>query len=221
MANTFHGDPFIIGIDIDDTLTPYTERFIDIHARRHGIEAASMLRPTSYDMGGNNWPNIASTLDYLGFHNDYVRTEGLFSGAKTFEYADEALRNLRAAGAYIKIITTRFCSPEFEDKSIVIGETAKFLINNGLEYDEFMISSTKDHIKAHVYVDDSPSNVKKFVNAGSKIIVPNTTGYTEATAREFGVPLMQDWRQGEAMLMEMMEAHYAQSVQQEALFEMA
>lgn len=206
MANTFHGSPFIVGIDIDDTMVPYTEEFLERHSRKTGVSKDSMRRPTSYDMGGNGWPGITSTEEYLSFHNEYVR-EGMFSNAKVFDYVPEALQNLREAGAYIKIITTRFCSPAELDKSIVIQETGKFLFNNSLAYDEFMISSTKHQIEANVYVDDSPSNLKRFRDHGKMAIVPNTTGYTEAAAAEFNFPLMQDWRQGESMIMQMMDEY--------------
>lgn len=222
MANTFHGDPFIIGVDIDDTLVPYTEEFLALLASELNVPNESLKRPTSYDMGGNGWPGINSTADYLVYHNEFVR-RGMFANAKAFDYAAEALSNLREAGAYIKIITTRFCSPDEVDKAIVIGETAKFLVNNAISYDEFSISSTKHQIEAHVYVDDSPSNLKRFRDRGLNALVPNTTGYTEAAAAQFNYPLMQDWRHGEALIMEMMKEHYAkqETPAQAVLFDFA
>lgn len=197
-------DKFILGVDIDDTLTSYTERFLSIHANRYGVDPASLQRPTSYAMDCWGWPGIESAQDYLNHHNDYVRNEKLFAKSPAFPYAAQAIRNLREAGAYVKIITTRFCSPEFPDKDLVIKETAKFFGFNRFEYDEFMVSSTKDHIYADVYIDDSPKNVEKFTKMGRQVIVPNTTGYTEATAEKFGVHLGNGWEHIEQLVLGMM-----------------
>lgn len=156
MAQGLTGNPFVVGIDIDDTLTSYTENLARIHGAEYGVDPMELKRPDNYTKWGLDWPGIETEADFFEHHNRYVRDHDMFSSAQAFPHAREAIRNLRAKGAYIKIITTRFCSPEFWDKDLVIMETAMFLRNNKLEYDEFMVSSTKDQIHADVYVDDSP-----------------------------------------------------------------
>lgn len=208
---------FTIACDIDDTLTPYTQTFLKHHAQEMGVSYESLKHPTSYDMGGNGWPGITDTASYLEYHNEYVR-RGMFSNSLVLPHAVEALTAAREAGAYVKIVTTRFCSKNPVDMAHVIGETGKFLLNNEIPFDEFMISSTKDEIHADVYIDDSPSNIAKFRKAGNDAIVPNTTLYTAGVAAEYGYPLMQDWIQGKDMLLQMIDKFNQRQVEQEPLF---
>lgn len=221
MAQGLNGQQFVIGIDIDDTLTSYTERLVAIHSAEYGVDPSTLKRPEAYVKWGLGWPGIEGEADYFAHHNRYVREKSMFSGAQVYENAREAISNLRSAGAYVKIITTRFCSPAFDEKAHVVAETARFLLNNGVEYDEFMVSNTKDQIHADVYVDDSPSNVEKFVKAGAKVIVPDTTLYTRPLAQQFNVPLGRNWYHIEEMLMNMLHDFQGLNSNQEALFEMA
>lgn len=209
MSTSLDRNKFVIGIDIDDTIAQYTNDLLRALSRHKNVPLESLKRPDSYSMFGHDWPGINSHQDFLDFHNMLVREENFFSKATPQPYAPEAIESLREQGAMIRIITTRFCSDDAQDKSLVMMETAKFLLNNKFVYDEFVISSNKDDILCDVYVDDSPSNVKKFLAAGREIIVPNTTGYTEDTAAEFNVPLMESWVQGEEMLSRRLHAHKA------------
>lgn len=203
-TNNGNTPKYVLGIDIDDTLTGYTKEFVRRLSVLTGVPTEDLQLPTSYDMTVNGCPGIVSVQDYLDIHNQFVR-EGMFAEAIAFPGAADALSNLRDAGAYVKIITTRFCSPKSDDMALVVGETGKFLLNNGIEYDEFMVSSTKQDIFAHLNVDDSPSNIAKFRKMGRDAIVPNTTGYTEQAARENNFPLMSDWAEGEKMILEKMD----------------
>lgn len=204
-------NPFIVGLDIDDTLSPYTQKFMERLAQENKIDVAQMRKPETYDMWGYGWDGIETFDQFIAKHNQFVR-EGFFSSMPVFDHVAETISELREAGAYVKIITTRFCSPDPKDKALVISETAQFLVNNDLEYDEFMISSTKDDIFADVYVDDSPNNIRKFVQAKRHAILPDTVLHTPKTAKQYNLPLMTGgWAKGKEMLLEMNEAHQMKS----------
>lgn len=59
------------------------------------------------------------------------------------------------------------------------------------------------------------------MNAGAKVIVPDTTLYTGPLAEKFNVPLGKDWKHIEALLLDMMDEFNGVNQNQEALFDMA
>lgn len=202
-------DKLIIGIDIDDTMAPYTQKFMEELAREKNVPVETLETPTSYDMWGYEGWGLDTFPDFIAVHNKFVR-DGFFSSCGLFPNVAEVIEDLQSKGAYIKIITKRFCSPDPMDKVHVISETAKFLGNNSVVFDEFMIADEKQDIFAHLYLDDSPNNIKKFVNAGREVIVPHSTLHTPETAKSFGVPLMSGggmggWATGHEMMLEMMD----------------
>jgi 5'(3')-deoxyribonucleotidase len=127
--------------------------------------------------------------DYGGYdrlHRFAVTQRDLFSRMKPIPGAAKTLRRLSGMGVYIRIITHRLFL-KYSHKATVT-QTVDWLDHYDVPYWDICFMGDKPAVGAHLYIDDTPSNVDALRKAGSRVIV-----FSNSTNRDVAGPRADNW----------------------------
>lgn len=182
---------FIFGVDLDGVVG-------DFYGALRGIAAAWLDRPveslpTEVSFGLGEW-GIDEFGGYDRLHRYAVTQKDLFRSMQPIKDAPATLRKLSARGIRIRIITHRLFLKYFHQESIT--QTVAWLDAHDIPYWDLCFMKDKGAVGAHVYIDDSPTNVERLRAQGCRTIV-----FSNSTNRALPGPRASTWAEVEALVM--------------------
>jgi len=183
---------FIFGVDLDGVVG-------DFYGIMRKIAAEWLVKPidsltTNVSFGLEEW-NLNEYGGYDRLHRFAVTQRNLFRDMEPIKDAPAVLRKLSSRGIRIRIITHRLFL-KYSHKTSGI-QTIDWLENWDIPYWDLCFMADKSAVGAHVYIDDSPFNVKSLREQGCKTIV-----FTNSTNLDLPGPRAENWQDVERMVLE-------------------
>jgi 5'(3')-deoxyribonucleotidase len=182
---------FIFGVDLDGVVG-------DFYGAMREIAAAWMDKPVDslsadVSFGFEEW-GINEFGGYERLHRFAVTQRDLFRNMKPVKNASAVLRKLSACGIRIRIITHRLFL-KYSHKT-TITQTVDWLDSYDIPYWDLCFMNDKGAVGAHVYIDDTPSNIESLRAGGCRCIV-----FSNSTNRGIRGPRADNWHQVEELVL--------------------
>lgn len=183
---------FILGVDLDGVVG-------DFYTSMRQIAAEWLDRPveslaTDVSFGLSEW-GLDEFGGYEKLHRFAVTQRDLFRILPPVKGASATLRKLSERGIRIRIITHRLFLKYFHKEAI--AQTIDWLDAHAIPYWDLCFMKDKGAVGAHVYIDDSPSNVENLRAQGCRTIV-----FGNSTNRHLPPPRAESWSEVERLVME-------------------
>jgi 5'(3')-deoxyribonucleotidase len=186
---------FIFGVDLDGVVGDFYGAMRKIAAVWLDRPLDSLTKEVSFGLG--EW-GLAEYGGYERLHRFAVSERNLFRDMEPIKDAPAILRKLSSKGIRIRIITHRLFLKYSHKASIT--QTVDWLDSWDIPYWDLCFMADKGAVGADVYIDDSPSNVKRLRDLDCKTIV-----FTNSTNREITGPRADNWQEVERLVMEARE----------------
>ena len=190
---------FIFGVDLDGVCADFYGKMREIAAEWLGRPLESLSAEVSYGLA--EW-GLEEYGGYEKLHRFAVTQRNLFKELKPLPDAPQVLRKLSTRGVRIRIITHRLFIKYFHQRSI--QQTIEWLDEHDIPYWDLCLMQDKGAVGAHVYVDDSPENVRKLREGGHTTIV-----FSNSTNAGLPGPRAGSWKEVEEIVMGEYEAWLA------------
>jgi 5'(3')-deoxyribonucleotidase len=154
--------------------------------------------PRAPGYGLEEW-NLAQVGTYDDLHRFAVTQRNLFGELPLMPGAGATLRRLSQRGIRIRIITHRLYIKYFHQDAV--QQTVAWLDHHGIPYWDLCFMKDKAAVGAHLYVEDSPTNIQALRGEGQATIV-----FANSTNRHLPPPRAESWAEVEALVL---EAHRA------------
>ncbi len=182
---------FILGVDLDGVVG-------DFYGAMRAIASEWLDRPLDslpeeVSFGLSEW-GIDQFGGYDRLHRFAVTQRNLFRIMDPIKEAPATLRKLSMKGIRIRIITHRLFLKYSHQASIT--QTVEWLDAHDIPYWDLCFMKDKGAVGAHVYLDDSPSNVERLRAQGCRTIV-----YTNSTNRDLPGPRADSWAEVERLVL--------------------
>ncbi len=183
---------FIFGVDLDGVVGDFYGAIRTIAAEWVGKPLASL--PEDISFGFSEW-GLDEYGGYDRLHRFAVTQRDLFRIMLPIKDASATLRKLSVRGIRIRIITHRLFLKYSHKASII--QTVEWLDAHDIPYWDLCFMKDKGAVGAHVYLDDSPSNVETLRHQGCRTIV-----FSNSTNRGIAGPRADTWLEVERLVME-------------------
>lgn len=177
-------EPYVLGLDLDNTAAQYTEGLRNYMIANYGYRPRDLPEPARYNFAETDWP-FDTAEQYLEVHREAVEA-GLFRGLRPMDGVVEAVKELRAEGVHVAVVTHRLLH-DFT-YHLVASDTVHWLDRVGLPFDSIAFSGRKSEIRSHAYVEDAPSNIAAIRAAGMKVFA-----FDKAYNRDLGGDRITNW----------------------------
>ena len=159
-----------IGIDIDDTISN-TYEYLFPYAQKYTIEELEkeikdVNRDHMYATNFHNWTKEQEKEFFIKYYKKIIEQ------VKPKLYAVNVINKLKDEGHKIYLITARFQMDNFDVES----ETKKWLKNNNIKYDKFIMNA-QDKVSVakqnyiDIFIDDAIKNCDDMAEAGIKTFI--------------------------------------------------
>lgn len=155
----------VLGVDLDEVVFQYIEGFRTWLRERRNIEAPSGM-PPFYSFAESGW--FETEEEFKRLHGEAV-AEDLYRFLTPVEGAIDTLWELSDAGYTLNIVTSRFVNPGQHWK--VVTSTAESLEHHNVPHHNLSFMKDKTLQRSHLYIDDSPHNIKALGDAGIPIVI--------------------------------------------------
>ena len=186
---------FIFGVDLDGVVGDFYGAMRKIAAE--WLDKSTDELTTEVSFGLDEW-GLAEYGGYERLHRFAVRERNLFRDMQPIKDAPSILRKLSNKGIRVRIITHRLFLKYSHQATIT--QTVEWLDGWDIPYWDLCFMADKGAVGAHVYLDDSPSNVTRLREQGCNTIV-----FTNSTNRELGGPRANNWQEVERLVLEARE----------------
>ncbi len=183
---------FIFGVDLDGVVGDFYGSMRRIAAQWLDKPLESLREDVSF--GLSEW-GIEEYGGYDRLHRFAVAQRDLFRVMEPIKDAPATLRKLSMRGVRIRIITHRLFLKYSHKESII--QTVEWLDDHDIPYWDLCFMKDKGAVGAHVYIDDSPSNVERLREQGCRTIV-----FSNSTNRHLSGPRADSWAEVERLVME-------------------
>ena len=183
--------PFILGVDLDGVLADYFPTMRILAAEWLGKKVEDLLVQTDYEFVA--WGIDKTPKGYPALHKFSVLERNLFGIMKPMSEAAQVLRRLSEANVRIRIITNRLCIKDTHRAAIT--QTVEWLDRYAIPYWDICFVSNKIDVKADLYIEDSPKNLKLFKEKGLDYLI-----YRNYSNRNVKGPAVNNWNQIEAIV---------------------
>ncbi len=183
---------FILGVDLDGVVGDFYASMRRIAAGWLDKPEPALSKDVSY--GLKEW-GIEEYGGYERLHRYAVTQRGLFRDMDPIRDAPATLRKLSQRGVRIRIITHRLFLKYFHQLSIT--QTVEWLDAHDIPYWDLCFMKDKGAVGAHVYIDDSPTNVELLREQGCRTIV-----FSNSTNGHLPGPRADSWIEVERLVME-------------------
>jgi len=183
---------FILGVDLDGVVG-------DFYGAMRKIAAEWLDKPlesltTEVTFGLEEW-GLAEYGGYERLHRFAVSQRNLFRDMEPIKDAPSVLRKISGKDIRIRIITHRLFL-KYHHKT-TITQTVDWLDSWDIPYWDLCFMADKGAVGAHMYIDDSPSNVKRLRDLGCHTIV-----FSNSTNKDLDGPRADTWQDVERLVME-------------------
>lgn len=186
---------FIFGVDLDGVVGDFYGAMRKITAEWVNKPVDTLTEEVSY--GLEEW-GIGEFGGYDRLHRFAVTQRDLFKNMAPIKDAPAVLRKLSSRGIRIRIITHRLFLKYSHRASIT--QTVEWLDNYDIPYWDLCFMNDKGAVGAHVYIDDTPSNIISLRSQGCRTIV-----FTNSTNRQLSGPRADTWQEVEKLVTGAME----------------
>jgi 5'(3')-deoxyribonucleotidase len=186
---------FILGVDLDGVVGDFYGAMRKIAAGWLNKPLDSLTTEVSY--GLDEW-GLDEYGGYDRLHRFAVTQRNLFRDMEPIEDAPAFLRKLNSRNIRVRIITHRLFLKYFHKATI--SQTVEWLDSWDIPYWDLCFMADKGAVGAHVYIDDSPSNITRLRDQGCKTIV-----FSNSTNRDLPGPRANNWQEVERLVMEARE----------------
>lgn len=156
---------FVLGVDLDGVCADYMYGLKSFIAADRGISVDDLTDEVSWDFP--EWDiNRAEFEDY---HMRAVKESRMFRHLPAIEGASETLWKLSNMGVWIRIITHRLLISGAH--AIAAEDTVRWLEDNHIPYRDICFVGGKEEVNAHIYVEDSPDNIKALKHERKGVII--------------------------------------------------
>jgi len=186
---------FIFGVDLDGVVGDFYGAMRKIAAEWLGKPLESLTPDVTF--GLDEW-GIAEYGGYDRLHRFAVTQRNLFRDMQPIKDAPAVLRKLSGCGIRIRIITHRLFLKYSHRASIT--QTVEWLDSWDVPYWDLCFMADKGAVGAHVYIDDSPSNIKRLRNQNCNTIV-----FSNSTNLDISGPRAKNWHEVEDLVMKARE----------------
>ena len=184
--------PLVLGLDLDDVVADFTEGFRQIIAREFDVHPSLLGEPQDWDMA--DW-GVRDRDHFEELNDKAIIEQRILRTLPAIQDAPETLRHLHASGVFIRIITHRLRLRFRGAAALVVEDTAFWLEQNGIPYDDLCFTGDKDQVNADVYIDDAPHNIERFQATGKHAVI-FSRGYNQS----FAGPRVNTWPEFETYL---------------------
>ena len=175
---------FIFGVDLDGVVGDFYGSMRRIAAEWLDKPMESLTPDVSF--GLSEW-GIDEYGGYEKLHRFAVTQRDLFRVLAPIKDAPATLRKLSMRGIRIRIITHRLFLKYFHKQSIT--QTVEWLDAYDIPYWDLCFMKDKGAVGAHVYIDDSPSNIERLRDQGCRTIV-----FSNSTNKNLSGPRADSWQ---------------------------
>jgi 5'(3')-deoxyribonucleotidase len=186
---------FILGVDLDGVVGDFYGAMRKIAAEWVNKPLEALTPQVSF--GLEEW-GINEFGGYEKLHRFAVTQRDLFRIMEPIRDAPSVLRKLSGRGIRIRIITHRLFV-KYSHKA-TITQTVEWLDNYDIPYWDLCFMNDKGAVGAHVYIDDSPANIKSLRDQGCKTIV-----FSNSTNMNISGPRAGAWQEVERLVLESLE----------------
>ena len=186
---------FILGVDLDGVVGDFYSAMRKIAAEWLGRPVESLTGEVTF--GLEEW-GIAEYGGYERLHRFAVTQRNIFRDMEPIKNAPAILRKLSGRGIRVRIITHRLFL-KYSHKA-TITQTVEWLDSWDIPYWDLCFMADKGAVGAHVYIDDSPANIKRLRGQDCKTIV-----FSNSTNRDLPGPRAETWQDVERLVMEARE----------------
>jgi len=183
---------FILGVDLDGVVGDFYKALRVVAAEWLDKPVESLTPEVSFGM--SEW-GLDEYGGYEKLHRFAVTQRGLFRILDPVKDAPATLRKLSVRGIRIRIITHRLFLKYFHKEAI--AQTIEWLDAHDIPYWDLCFMKDKGAVGAHVYIDDSPSNIESLRAQGCRTIV-----FGNSTNRSLPGPRADSWTDVERLVME-------------------
>ncbi len=193
MSTATDGRQFVLGVDLDGVVADFARGLKPIAAEWLGVDASSLTDEISY--GFREW-NLEPAGGYDALHRFAVKERELFARLPPIAGAPAALRRLSAiSDVRIRIITHRLYIHWFHKEAV--RQTTEWLEQQGLPSWDLCFMRDKAAVGAHLYLEDSPDNIRALRATGHETIV-----VVNSTNRDLPGPRAESWTEIEHLVRE-------------------
>jgi hypothetical protein len=175
---------FVLGVDLDGTCADFYGGLRPIAAEWLGVDVSSLTMEVSWNLP--EWGVAAAPGGYKKLHQFAVTQRDLFRVLQPFAGAPQILRRLSTEGVRIRIITHRLFIKYFHN--VAVQQTIDWLDRHDIPYWDLCFLADKSAVGAHLYIEDSPSNVDQLRAEGHATIV-----FSNSTNRHLPGPKADNW----------------------------
>jgi 5'(3')-deoxyribonucleotidase len=175
----------VLGIDLDGVCADFYGYMREIAAEWFETKVEDL--PTEVSYGLPEW-GVTGEEQYSSLHRFAVTQRDLFRAVPMLPGARKVLRRLSNEGYRIRIITNRLFIQYFHE--VAVRQTIEWLDKNGIPYWDLCFMKEKDQVGADIYVEDSPSHVKRLRAAGHYVIC-----FGNSTNRDIAAPKANTWEE--------------------------
>ena len=186
---------FILGVDLDGVVGDFYGAMRKIAAEWLNKPTESLTAEVTY--GLDEW-GIAEYGGYERLHRFAVTQRNLFRDMEPIKDAPAILRKLSSREIRIRIITHRLFL-KYSHRA-TITQTVDWLDSWDIPYWDLCFMADKGAVGAHVYIDDSPSNITRLRDQGCRTII-----FSNSTNRDLPGPRAETWQEVERLVMEARE----------------
>jgi 5'(3')-deoxyribonucleotidase len=186
---------FILGVDLDGVVGDFYGAMRKIAAEWVNKPLEALTPQVSF--GLEEW-GLNEFGGYEKLHRFAVTQRDLFRIMEPIRDAPAVLRKLSCRGIRIRIITHRLFIKY--SHSATITQTVEWLDNYDIPYWDLCFLNDKGSVGAHVYIDDSPANIKSLRSQGCRTIV-----FSNSTNHSLSGPRAENWQDIERLVLESLE----------------
>jgi len=189
---------FILGLDLDGCTADFYGGLRPIAAEWLGVEESTLDPAPSY--GLPEWGVPEAPGGYKALHRFAVTQRDLFRRLEPMAQAPQVLRELSHAGVQIRIITHRLFIGRFHQTAV--QQTIGWLDHHDIPYYDLCFIGDKKAVGAHLYIEDTPSNVAQLRADGNEVIV-----YANSTNLELAGPRAENWAEVRELVLQAQESY--------------
>lgn len=183
---------FVLGVDLDGVCADYYGGLRPIAAEWLDKPIEALPEEVSWDLA--EWGIDEAPGGYDALHRFAVTQRELFEVLDPMPQVGPVLRRLsHEKRVRVRIITHRLIIPYFHQ--VAVSQTVEWLDRHDIPYWDLCFMGEKAAVGAHVYIEDSPANVKRLRDAGHLTIV-----FGNSTNRNLPPPRGNHWLEIEELV---------------------
>ena len=191
---------FVFGVDLDGVVADFYAGLRPIAAEWLGRPIEELTPCPSY-----NLPEWGLKGRYNELHRFAVRQRNFFEIVKPMPQAPQVLRRLSDEHVRIRVITHRLYIKRSHEATI--QQTVKWLDQHDIPYWDLCFQMDKTAVGADLYVDDSPSNIKKLRKSNHDHVIV----FSNSTNKDLVGPRASNWEQVGTLVEERLVKWYKES----------